>query len=65
MEFQYAWLLILISLVIWREPEEEKTFLEGMQKPYLAARYDAFWHTMHKNIQMENNITLYIYKETI
>jgi hypothetical protein len=63
-EFHYAWLLILIALTVWRELEEME-FLEGMQKPFLVARYVSLWHTAHKNKQMDNNITFYIYKETI
>jgi hypothetical protein len=54
----------LIALVAWRELEETQ-FLEGMHKPYLEARYVSLWHTAHKNKQMYNNITFYIYKETI
>jgi hypothetical protein len=63
-EFHYAWLLILIALTTWREPKETQ-FLEGMKKPFLAVRYVSLWHTVHKNRQLDNNITFYIYKETI
>jgi hypothetical protein len=64
MEFHYAWLLILIDLVSWREMKETQ-FPEGMHESFLAARYVSLWHTVHKNKQMDNNIVFYIYKEKI
>jgi len=63
-KFHYAWLFILISLVAWREPKETE-FLEGMQKSYLEARYVSLWHAVHKKKIMDNNITVYVYTETI
>jgi hypothetical protein len=35
MEFHYAWLLILIELVAWKEPKETQ-FVGAMRKPCLA-----------------------------
>jgi hypothetical protein len=64
MEFHYAWLLILIALVAWREPEDTQ-FLGAMKKPCLAARYVNLWHTVHKERQLDNNIMFYVYKEVI
>jgi hypothetical protein len=55
-KFHYVWLLILIALTMWREPEEME-FLDEMKKPFLAARYVSLWHTVHKNRQLDNNIT--------
>jgi hypothetical protein len=63
-KFHYAWLLILIALTAWREPKETQ-FLEGIHKPFLAVRYMSLWHTVHKDRHMDNNVTFYIYKETI
>jgi hypothetical protein len=40
-------------------------FLDGMEKPFLAARYVSLWNTAHKHRQLDNNITFYVYKETI
>jgi hypothetical protein len=40
-------------------------FLDRMHKPFLAVRYVSLWHTAHKNRQLDNNITFFIYKETI
>jgi hypothetical protein len=63
-KLHYAWLLILIALVAWREPRETR-FLEGMQELFLEARYVSSWHTTQKNRKMDNNVIFYIYKETI
>jgi len=54
----------MIVIVAWREPEETH-FLEGMHYPFMASRYVSLWHTTKKNKRLDNNITLYIYKETI
>jgi hypothetical protein len=64
MEFHYAWLLILIALVAWRESKDSQ-FLSTTNKPCLAARYTNLWHTAHKERQLDNNIHFYIYKEAI
>jgi len=64
MKFHYAWLLILIELVSWRDPRETE-FLEGMQELCLEARYVSSWNTTHKNMKMDNNVIFYIYKEII
>ena len=40
-------------------------FLEGIHKPLLAAKYVSLQHIGNKNKQLDNNITFYIYKETI
>jgi hypothetical protein len=63
-QFRYAWLFILIALVAWREIEETQ-FLEGMKELFLAGMHVFLWHIAHKNRQMDNNTTFYIYKETI
>jgi hypothetical protein len=63
-EFHYAWLLILIALSIWREPDDT-IFFGVKDKPCLAAQYHNIWHTTHKTRQMNNNVSFYIYKETI
>jgi hypothetical protein len=63
-KFHYDWLIFFIALVSWRESEETQS-LEGTQQSFLEVRYVSLWHTAHKNRKMENNITFYIYKETI
>jgi hypothetical protein len=63
-EFHYAWLLILIALSSWREPDDTQ-FLGVKEKPCLAAWYQNLWYTTHKARQMDNNVAFYIYKETI
>jgi len=47
-KFHYAWLLILIALTAWMEPEETK-FLEGIHNTVLAMRYMSLWNTTHKD----------------
>jgi hypothetical protein len=64
LQIHFAWLLVLIALITWREPGETQ-FLEGMQQSFLETRYVSYWHTTHKNKKMDNNITFYIYQETI
>jgi hypothetical protein len=63
-EFHYAWLLILITLVAWREPKDTQ-FLSTMNKPCLVARYPNFSHTTKKERQMDTNIVFYNYKNVI
>ena len=64
MEFHYAWLLILIELVAWRELEDSQ-FFSATNKPFLVERYANLWHISHKGRQQGNNIAFYIYKEVI
>jgi len=63
-ELQYSWLLILITLSSWREPNDNQ-FLEVKEKPFLVARYQNLWYTMHKAHQMDSHVAFCIYKETI
>jgi hypothetical protein len=46
-KFHYTCLLILISLVSWRELKDTQ-FLGVAKKPCLATRYVNLWHTTHK-----------------
>jgi hypothetical protein len=63
-KFHYAQLLILISLVAWRERKDTQ-FLGVSKKPCLVERYVNSWHTAHKERKLDNNITFYVYKEVI
>jgi hypothetical protein len=63
-EFHYSWLLILIELLAWKELEETQ-FLGVVKNNFLAATYVKFWHVVHKERKLDNNITFYVYKEVI
>jgi hypothetical protein len=63
-KFDYAWLLILIALSAWRDPDDTY-FLGVMEKPCIVTGYRNLWFTMHKVRLMDNNVAFYIYKETI
>lgn len=46
--FHYSWLLILITLIGWHEPEDS-SFIELFPGRYEAARYASLWHSFgHK-----------------
>jgi hypothetical protein len=45
--FHYAWLLILITLLSWREPKYTQ-FLGVAKKPCLATIYVNLWNTTNK-----------------
>jgi hypothetical protein len=64
MEFHYAWLLILILIVAWRDPKDSQ-YLLATNKLCLVMWYVNLWHTVHKERQLDNNIHFYIYKESI
>jgi hypothetical protein len=46
-KFHYTWLLILIALLAWREPNDTQ-FFGVKDKPCLDARYHNLWHTTNK-----------------
>jgi hypothetical protein len=46
-KIHYAWLLILIALVAWREPKDTQ-FMVFSKKPCLVVRYVNLWHIAHK-----------------
>jgi hypothetical protein len=54
----------MIASVALREPKDTQ-FIGATKNPCLAARYINLWHTVHKERQLDNNITFYIYKEVI
>lgn len=64
MEFHYVWLVILIALVAGREPDKCQ-FLKTSQREHAGVRYVNIWHTMHKGRQQDNNVTFYVYFDTI
>jgi hypothetical protein len=43
-EFHYSWLLILITLSSWREPDDSQ-FLGVKEKPFLVVWYQNLWYT--------------------
>ena len=62
--FHYAWLLILISLVAWREINETQ-FFDITHKPFIAPKYTNIWFTKVKGRHIQNNVTLFVYCDTI
>jgi hypothetical protein len=62
MELHYAWMLILITLVAWRELKDTQFFVP-VKKPCLAMCDVKLWHTTHKESQLDKNIMFYVYKE--
>ena len=63
-EFHYAWLLILIALVGWKEPfyyQCMRTTNIGNMVPW----YANLWHTPNKRRKTYNNVTFYVYFDTI
>jgi hypothetical protein len=63
-EFHYAWLLILVALVRWKEP----TYYQSMHTSgshTLARRYTNLWHTTLKRRQIETNIVFFTYLDYI
>jgi len=63
-KFHYARSLIFITLTAWRSPKETQ-ILEGIHNLFSMVRYIYLCHTVHKDQQMDNNVTFYIYKENI
>ena len=41
--FSYSWLLILIALVSWMEPEDYQSMAVDATKVYRGARYQNLW----------------------
>jgi hypothetical protein len=64
MKFHYAWLLILIALVEWKEPGYYQ-HMRTSNKGNLAGIYDNLWNTMIKRRQKNTNATFYVYLENI
>ena len=46
-EFHYAWLLILLALLSWRDLNDSN-FLGVTKKPCLALQYQNLWYMTHK-----------------
>jgi hypothetical protein len=44
---------------------EDTQFMGVAKKRCLETRYVHLWHIAHKEIQLDNNITFYVYKELI
>jgi hypothetical protein len=52
-EFHYSWLIILIDLAGWKEPNFS-SFLDRKGKCY-ASRYESLWQAKDNKNQRENN----------
>jgi hypothetical protein len=63
-EFHYAWLLILIVLVRWKEPGYYQCMCTSGSNN-LAVRYANLWHTTIKRRQNDSNATFFVYLENI
>jgi hypothetical protein len=44
---------------------EDTQFMGAVKIPCLVARYVNLWHNAHKEIQLDNNITFYVYNNII
>jgi hypothetical protein len=64
MKFHYAWLLILIALIGWKEPRYYQHMLTS-GKGNLARRYVNLWHMTIEKRQNDSNTKFYVYLENI
>ena len=62
--FHYSWLLVLITLVGWREPQETQFVDVPPEMPY-AARYASLWHSQNKDSQLLTNTVFAFYSLNI
>jgi hypothetical protein len=64
MEFYYAWLLILITLVGWQDHGDYQ-WMRASIRGNGSTRYANLWNTKNKSRQIDNNVTFYVYFDTI
>ena len=62
--FHYSWLLVLIALVGWREPEHSQ-FVDVPPNMPFAARYASLWYSTNKGLQQLTDYTFAFYSFNI
>ena len=62
--FHYSWLLVLIALVGWREPEQTQ-FVDVPPDMPFASRYASLWYSTNKGLQQLTDYTFAIYSFNI
>jgi hypothetical protein len=60
MEFDYSYLLILITLVGWKDPGDYQC-LRTTSRGNVVVRYANLWHTTNRRRQINKNVTFYVY----
>jgi hypothetical protein len=63
-KFHYAWLLILIALVGWKEPGYYQC-MGTSGRGSMVKRYANLWNTPNKRRKQDNNVTFFVYFDTI
>ena len=61
--FSYSWLLILIALVAWMEPEDYKSMTVDAAKVCRGARYQNLWWVKEPSRQVNCAIHFWVYWE--
>jgi hypothetical protein len=63
-KFHYAWLLILIALVGWKEPGYYQC-MGTSSRGNMVGWYANLWHTTNKRRKHDNNVTFFVYFDNI